>query len=354
MSRILYWITSRHEKILRLADELKALHHITRRFIADDYYESCPYLWKKVDEWGFTKRKHEFYTRRRLKLFQALQDFKPEIILFINFRPEIYAWDMLRELSTHYVIRFWFVDSVVNWAEAGELKPYDVSVFERDSVRYLAELGIDARYCPVGYSNAYWRETTDTSKDIDVSFVGSPYKNRLVLLEQLAAHAERKGWRLKICGPFYERRYFWKKYIFARLYPHLFRVLDNAELRPTEIADIYARSRICLNIHDVKNRGTNPRTFEIMAAGSLELMDARQDYDIVEPQKHVAVFADAQSLIEQVDYYLTHADKREEIAFAGHQRVHWQRSMRFALNEILHGGDSKTPKGQSVNASDSE
>lgn len=336
MSRILCWTTRRNAEILQLESELRAMGHEIRKFFADDYYQCCSYFWKKMDEWGWGQRKRA-YLRRKREIFAAdLKKFVPEVILFINYSPQIISWEELHELARHYELRFWYVDGIAGWREAAELRPYHLAVYDRESVEYLHTLGVEGAYCPVGYGGIYWK--TEQKKEMDVTFIGSPYHNRLKLLEELAARGKAKGWKLRICGPFYEERYFWKKYLFALRYPFLSQILENCSMAPAMAAELYARSRICLNIHDARNKGLNPRTFEVMAAGAMQLLDERGDYDIIEPGKHVASFRDGKELLEKVEYYLSHEAEREQIARQGQNHVKERRSMRRSL-EIALGMD---------------
>ena len=82
----------------------------------------------------------------------------------------------------------------------------------------------------------------------------------------------------------------------------------------------------------------NPRTFAIMATGSMELIDERRDYDIVRPGEDAAVFRNAAELLEKVEYYLDHQKEREKIARSGYERVLRVRSMRGALQKVLETG----------------
>ena len=61
------------------------------------------------------------------------------------------------------------------------------------------------------------------------------------------------------------------------------RHLLNGSVPPETAADIYQRSKICLNIHGNGSTGVNPRTFEILACGAMEMVDVRGDYDSTFP-----------------------------------------------------------------------
>ena len=105
---------------------------------------------------------------------------------------------------------------------------------------------------------------------------------------------------------------------------------------PEEAAELYARSKICLNIHLSAHKGVNPRTFEIMATGSFQLVDEREDYAGLVPEQDMAVFRSTEELIEKISYYLAHEDERERIAARGHAAVLGRYSMEASLHRILN------------------
>ena len=110
----------------------------------------------------------------------------------------------------------------------------------------------------------------------------------------------------------------------------------NGVILPEKAAELYARSKICLNIHLPAHKGVNPRTFEIMATGSFQLIDKREDYAGLVPEQDMAVFRSTEELIEKISYYLAHEDERERIAAHGHAAVLGRYSMEASLNRILN------------------
>ena len=103
----------------------------------------------------------------------------------------------------------WFVDAVKESEDREYLPYYDrVFVFEkRDVVCLRNHHNIEAMYCPVGYNSAYEYTEKRQEKDIDIVFVGSPFKNRLRILEEFCMHGTLNHWKVAIYGPFYEKKY---------------------------------------------------------------------------------------------------------------------------------------------------
>lgn len=347
--RIACVVTRRNAEILNLQEELEQMGYDCRICYLDSYAQTHSYWKKKFVELAGKNRwewKH-YLNRLQEEIVERILAYHPQKVLFINLG---LTEERLHRIAAQAKIVFWHVDPVKNLPEeklacAGG---YPIFVYDMESQRYLEERGIVATYCPVGYNRAYHRPEQLVTQDIDISFVGSPYKKRLEILEPLARAAEEHGWTFRVFGPFFETRYFWKRQAFRFRYPYLFRHLTNGTMASEEIADIYHRSKICLNLHGNGSDGVNPRTFEVLASGAMELIDERFDYDILQPGRDVAVFSDVENLIDQVEWYLRHEEERRAMAGHGWQKIHGVRSMESCLQMLLgdeHGSQRKTDPG---------
>ena len=76
-----------------------------------------------------------------------------------------------------------------------------IYVFEHGDVAYLQQMGLLGTYLPVGYNDAF-SNVSPLEKKYDILFIGSPFRNRLQILEKLSFVALEKQWNLKIMGPF--------------------------------------------------------------------------------------------------------------------------------------------------------
>ncbi len=329
--RIFCVSSSRNNAILRIDETLSEVNIPHQMCFLDSYEERHTYWKRKLVKMMDRHRPVQFYQQEVLQMLAEAQQYMPDTILVIN--PNLPS-KIIEELKKIAQVVFWFVDSITGLADCQKFHGCKNVVYDRESLNYLMEQGIPAIYCPVGYNDAY-AQNYDTNKTIDISFVGTPYKKRLKVLEPIAQAAERHRWNLKIYAPFFRATYFWKPFLFRLQHPILAKYIVNGTFTPDEVARIYARSRICLNIHDERNKGTNPRTFEIMAVGSFELLDMRQDYDILEPEMDMVVYRDTTEAIEKIEQYLSADDKREIIAATGKKKVTDLRSMRRILCQIL-------------------
>lgn len=125
------------------------------------------------------------------------------------------------------------------------------------------------------------------------------------------------------------------KWIFHYKYPNLFKCIENGYFTPSEVASLYKRSKICLNAHGNGAISLNPRTFQIMATGSFQLVDEMNHYGDFCLGKHFVVYKDEEDLLNKIEYYLNDDIKRRYIAKNGMNFVKQNYSMKKMLAIIL-------------------
>lgn len=302
----------------------------------DDYTNQSSYLEKKIDDWGLHGKRKKYEEHRKMELQAMVRQCHFDLILWINSPAGVLSLEEFSALGKKIKQVIWYVDGISGQANVVPYakKAYKIGCLEYKDVDYFRGIGVkNAVYCPVGYNEAYGN-VENSCKTIDVSFVGSPFKNRLRLLEGLAKAAGKFNWKLEFYGPFWESMYFWKSVIFRYKYPNMYRFIHNGSLLPEEVAEIYSRSKICLNIHDEKHKSPNPRFFEIIQAGAMQLCDVRDNYvrNLV-PPKALDVFENEESLISKVKYYLQNENKRQLVADYGRSKNVW--SMQYSLRILL-------------------
>ena len=99
-------------------------------------------------------------------------------------------------------------------------------------------------------------------------FVGALYPNRVALLNKIIKQFPDKN--IKIYGNLFST---WRKPLkfFFRKDKHIY---INKNVQPTELNKLYARAKICLNIHHSQSvDGVNQRFFETLGAGALQVCD---------------------------------------------------------------------------------
>ena len=78
------------------------------------------------------------------------------------------------------------------------------------------------------------------------------------------------------------------------------------------------------------------RLYESTGVGTFLLTDWKQNLgDILEPKREVATYASSEECLEQVGFYLAHAEQRESIARAGQERTLREHNYRVRMEELV-------------------
>jgi spore maturation protein CgeB len=142
----------------------------------------------------------------------------------------------------------------------------------------------------------------------EISFVGSWSKRREDLLNSLS------GMALDIWGWGWTKRS--SKSFFARENCH-------GLVSMTEMMDVFAATKINVNILTLENRDTtNFRNFEIPAAGAFQLSERSEEVcALFEEGKEIACFCSAAELRQACEKLLIDDSTRENMKSAGYQRL---------------------------------
>ncbi len=333
--KVLLSIFSVNEQILHIRENLQSLGCDVRYIDTDPYRQNCSYFAKKIDEIGIRCGRYKYLERVHNKLYEIMNEFRPDVVFFINIPEGVLTIDDLIYIRKRSKSVCWFVDGISNRPGIkGYLNAFDhIYVFEYKDVAYLNSMNFKGIYLPVGYNDVF--RSARNQEDIDIIFIGSPFHNRLEILEKVARVSKKKQWILKVIGPFYDNRYPWKKIIFKRRYPYIYSCLENRRVSSKEAADLYSRTKICLNIHDYHHKSPNPRTFEILATGAFELIDKRDNWGGLKPGIDLISFDNTIDLISKIEYYLKNNTKRCTIGRQGKQTVINAFRMKYLLNKII-------------------
>lgn len=334
--KVLLSIFSGNEKILHIKKSLESLGCEVELMYSDAYRQVCPYYRKKLDELGLHSGRRKYLQSVHDRFYQLLENFQPDIVLFINTPKDILTVEDIRYANRFSKTVCWFVDGIAGRSEIEDyLRVFSkIYVFEHGDVAYLQQMGLLGTYLPVGYNDAF-SNVSPLEKKYDILFIGSPFHNRLQILEKLSMAAVEKRWNLKIIGPFYDEKYPWKKLIFKRKYPYIYRFLENRRVLSEEAAKLYAETKICLNIHDTRHKSPNPRTFEIMATGSFELIDRRGYWGGLLPEKDVVEYMGEDDLIDKIGIYIANDSKRKEVAYRGNRNIVGKFDMKSLLVKVI-------------------
>lgn len=143
-----------------------------------------------------------------------------------------------------------------------------------------------------------------------------------------------------VLGRVWHNHHWWQeiigKFKFARKYPYLSKVVDNRVLSPSDVINYYKRTRINLNIHVEGHTGYNCRTFEVMGNNNFLLSDVQNKCGLtLEEEKNFDVYNSPQELLEKIQYYLSHQEKRDQVASVGGKLVREKYNLVNALRIIL-------------------
>lgn len=334
--KIILAIFSRNDRVLGVSEVLKKMGNQVMVVYTDDYSCNCSYLERKVDELGISYLRNKYARKWVNNVYNMITENKADILLFVNLPVELIFPEELEKLHNKIKIKCWFVDTVCDHPEC---IPYykhidGIYVFEERDVLFLNNMEVsNIQYVPVGHNMNYHKIHIQSDKS-DIVFIGSPFKNRLQILEVVAIQAVKKKWKLRIVGPFYEKKYFWKRFVFEYKYPNIKKFLKNGSVSADEANKIYNNSKICLNIHDTKHKSLNLRSFDILAAGAFELVDKRNGYiGAIQPDKALVEFTDLDDLLRKIEHYLINDEEREKIAIYGYD--HNIYSMEYSLKQVL-------------------
>lgn len=192
---------------------------------------------------------------------------------------------------------------------------YDVYfIWDRDLFTHLSEAGAQrVAYLPFGYDPDVHRPVSlpagsDARYTSQVCFVGGYTPARASLLEGLAHHD------LEIWGPNWNH---------LPGESPLHGCLQGGWTHGLEMSKIFCRADIVLNfIRPQNGQAHNMRTFEALATGSFMLSTRTRDQAAWFPDGEAAAyFEDISELATKVEYYLSHADERQQIASKGYRIV---------------------------------
>jgi len=156
-------------------------------------------------------------------------------------------------------------------------------------------------------ANPFYFKDYELEKDIDVSFCGQAYGDRMAWLDELKVERYGKG-------------------------------QPNGMIDFKEMAKAYNRSKICINF----SKGSDGRMqikcrpFEVTASKSMllcEYVEGIEDY--FEIDKEIVCFKTKEELKEKISYYLEHEEEREAITKAGYERTHKDHLWKNRFGDIF-------------------
>lgn len=285
----------------------------------------------------------------RAMLIAECKKYKPDLIVFLNadysdiINEELFAFMK----NQHIKSAIWFVDSIrkLEGYSSEYLSQFNgIYSFDYEDINYIKqEYAINhTQYLPLGADSAVYNANNgnSTQKKHDVFFVGGVDTKRLEVLESVATYCSKNNRDMIVYGDLWKQRPIWRRIRHERKfkvkYPNLYRFAANVILAPKDVARIYSKSKICLNIVRASSVGANPRTFEILGAKSMQMIDYSERLEMLfEDRKHLVMYKNTAELEKLLDYYLNNDEERENIAQAGYELVMEKYTMKKLVEKIV-------------------
>ncbi|MDR3038123.1 MAG: glycosyltransferase [Candidatus Adiutrix sp.] len=279
---------------------------------------------------------------------QAAAALKPDLVVALAQAPlTVPALNRLRDLAPEAVLAFWLVEDFRLFSYALATAPAYDAIFHIQAGLIepaLREAGLSrAHYLPPAADPQIFRPlpaaTIPAAYRADLSFMGAGYPNRVRLLGRLAAdywpRADRPPESFKIFGSGWPTTWAGRGHLFE----------DGRRMSSEECALIYAGGRVNLNLHsslrseaDFDETGffVNPRTFEIAAAGGLQITDPRPLLPpLFTAGRELAVAESPADLPGLIDHYLNHPEEAAALGRAARDRVLAEHTYRHRLETML-------------------
>ena len=291
---------------------------------------AVPGLVPLLDRW-----RDGWYRRRDRRLLQAAGSLKPDLLIVLS--GSSFSAEFLRRLKgeARCPMVTWWVDDPFRYPVDRIFGLYDTFfIFDRSYEERLRREGAaDVRFLPCAcdetrYAPQTLRPDERARYGSEIALVSWYCETRLETVSALAQ------FDLKIWGRGWRR-------------PDVLQALNGRHrsiLQPErfvpdrEAAKIFSAAQIGLNIHSGQSHlgGLNARTFDLLAAGSFQMVDALPGMEeLLEPGKEVAVYRSPREAADLARHYLKHPQERSAIAERGRRRTLAQHTYLHRIRSIL-------------------
>jgi spore maturation protein CgeB len=98
---------------------------------------------------------------------------------------------------------------------------------------------------------------------------------------------------------------------------------------------LYNRAKIILNLHGNEFRDTETRIFEVLGSGGFLISEKLAEESPFVTGVHLVEVDSLAQLTHQIDYYLSHEDRRLEIAKQGYEAAHTHHTYSKRVQEMV-------------------
>jgi spore maturation protein CgeB len=287
------------------------------------------------------KEKIGYYTQRNKEVFfdNVKEKFNQQVNeLYQSFRP-----DLVFIIQGNYVLKstvkdmpcqkvLWMMDSIYRAKGAYEIRN-DVDhifLFEKTDVEKLWQTDrIKSFFLPLALDESVYYPM-NLERPIDILFVGTLYQKRIEMLERLVERFKNKN--IQIYGRFYSP---FRKTLF-----HLLRenknIFLNKNISPSQVNEVYNRSKVCINIHhDQSSYGVNQRFFEIPGSGSFQLVENNPFVLDHFSEKEIMTYHSEEDLFRKIETGLKDPETALEMAQRAYKKVLESHTFTHRVKEML-------------------
>lgn len=267
--------------------------------------------------------------KESLMALKTYQEFQPDIV--VDFSSYFLEADVLKKMNRCKKI-FWMYDAIERLPHLHDkLQYYDlVYYFEGTDKNFFKNKHINASFLPLCADDKIYHPA-ERRKEIDISFIGNLSNERIQFLLNLKNRFPDAI--IKVYGKvpmFYT--FFHSNGKEVKKYSDMFL---NSYISPQDANELYAKSKICINVHNGQTiYGANIRFFEIMAAGGFQIVD-ENEYIKSQFKGCVATYKNHDDLMDKVEYYLEHTAERDAIAQAGNRAAYKSELFYHRAKSIL-------------------
>jgi len=284
------------------------------------------FIYKSFNQPGAIDRLiSDVYLKYNQNLIEQINILDPDLILTLNGNhlfPETVKYIREKTRSIHAI---WCYDSALRYTNVlTNAKYFDLFyTFEPSDIPILKDSKVNSKFLPMAYDPYSYSNLEIKIKKIDICFIGNLnfYPVRKKLFEEIISKYDDLN--IQLWGKSWEWYNIFHQYEYKVKRKQLKKHINNYDVGPNVINNIYNSSKICINIHHPQSKeGLNPRTFEILGSGGFELVDHKQKLDdMFETGIELESYNNNKELFEKIEYFINNDRDRLKISQAGYAKA---------------------------------
>lgn len=321
-----------------IASGLRQNGHEVWTHVIDTVPKERSYIKRALHRKALKRQAEQHCNNSRADIMEKVDELHIDLCVIINGNKDslIYEETFFAELKHRGVKTIlWAVDAINKMKYESFLNCYDsVFSFELEDVKFAKEkYNVTLKYLPLGAdSDIYDNLNSNCDKAYDVCFVGGMNKEKMQVLDFVAKYCLRKNKKMVVYG------HIWRDMGLIRGIKNKFKYKDLAKcmverkIEPSDLAKLYKKTKININVTRKEHSSLNPRAFEILGTRSFQMIDYNANYEkILKNNKHVVMYKNMEDLERLLDYYLENENERNIIAMNGYELV----SNKYLLNLLV-------------------